>query len=180
MLNKQLYDAVCYDDYISVKKILKDNKKYENFFEPVTRALGISLDINCYINKYQYGYLVKNPLTIACIRGCLEIIKELLCHKDIDPNISFSHICHMNTKIAKEFIIHPKFKNGNKLFLMCCENGYNDFVRMMIDIPTFNIYTNITIENFISKKLFKERMIKDFKFLPLSQDIIRHIIMNYF
>ncbi len=193
-MNKQLYFAVCHNDLVAVKKILKKNKKYENFFEPITKALGISLDIN--INIIDNRIILKNPLSIACVYGNLDIIKELLCHKNIDPNISFSYISYkLNIKIAKEFIMHPKFKNGNEFFLFCYENGFYALVKMMINIPTINIYIKnksgcmiLEILDYIDthninyieiKRLFKECIIKDIKFLPLLSDIIRHIVINY-
>ncbi len=191
LMNKQLYFAVCRNDLIAVRKIIEKNKKYENFFEPVTRALGISLDINIKNN----GVFLCNPLSAACLYGHLDIVKELLCHKDIDPNIHF-HFMYtpMNIEIVKEFIMHPKFKGGNKFFLMCYEYGFYTLVKMMIRMPNINIYirdnsgrmileTDYLDPNFATyieiKRLFKERMIKDIKFLPMSSDIIQHIVMEY-
>ncbi len=196
-INYRLNDA-CYNrNLVEIKKIFNENKKYENFFEPITKAFGISLDINLLYNGY-------NALLLMCDYGNVKIVKELLKISNIDINIkdinevtALMRACiNGHTEVVKELLKTPGIDynaigwNKNTALIFAIKQGHIDIVKELLKIPDIdynirdiNDYTALMYAYAYQHKkiifLLWNRVYRDIEHLPLPKEIKLHIISKY-
>lgn len=181
---------------------------YEYYATPLTNAsryghikyLKALVDAGADINQHDFGGW--NALLVASIFNYPNFVIELLGYPGVVVDCTNKRgrtslmFCVENNMIECVKILIDKGADVNKIDMDKCTAlmyasyyGYTECTKILIEADA-NIYNvsksgfsalTIATENKHTEciKVIKEQMIKDFKFLPLCNDIVRIIVMEY-
>ncbi|OHT04507.1 hypothetical protein TRFO_28020 [Tritrichomonas foetus] len=111
------------------------------------------------ININHQNYQSETALTIAAEKSLIEIIKLLTSHKNFDPEINrlsyaFGNCLHLTNKDSANELIKTPNINVNKRIIIgksiltplviSVQKGFDDFVQLIIDHPTFDPVKSLT------------------------------------